>query len=165
MHSHWLVIFQLTRSYHISNMVSAIQSTSIEVGWTIAIPHWCIPRFQAPWMRQLVYASESRRYRGTIPTFVYWRLWFVVHWLSTHNNTEDLLLADFSYDHTFLQLPGCIYPNTNLLRQGCLSSSPTRVSFAISLRTLELYHRLHVCQPRLSIQAWVRSICDYHNVS
>ncbi|KAI0245157.1 hypothetical protein BJV78DRAFT_1078764, partial [Lactifluus subvellereus] len=55
--------------------------------------------------------------------------------------------------------------NTNLLRQGCLSSSPTRVSFAISLRTLELYHRLRVRQPRLSIQAWVRSICDYHDMT
>jgi hypothetical protein len=53
----------------------------------------------------------------------------------------------------------------NLLRQGSLSSSPIRVSFAISLRMLELYRQLRVRQPRLSIQAWVRSICDYHNVS
>jgi hypothetical protein len=58
-----------------------------------------------------------------------------------------------------------MYPNTNLLLQGCLSSAPTRVSFAISLRTLELYRRLRVRQPRLSIQAWVRTLCDYHNVS
>ncbi|KAI0247563.1 hypothetical protein BJV78DRAFT_1133077, partial [Lactifluus subvellereus] len=55
--------------------------------------------------------------------------------------------------------------NVNLLQQGCLSSSPTWISFAISLRTLELYRQLRVRQPRLSIQAWVRSICDYHNMT
>ncbi|KAH9952513.1 hypothetical protein BGW80DRAFT_1194853 [Lactifluus volemus] len=53
----------------------------------------------------------------------------------------------------------------NLLLQGCLSSAPTCVSFAVSLRTLELYRHLHVRQPRLSIQAWVRSLCDYHNIT
>ncbi|KAH9972566.1 hypothetical protein BGW80DRAFT_1119934, partial [Lactifluus volemus] len=72
---------------------------------------------------------------------------------------------DFSESHLFLQLPGCMYPNTNLLLQGCLSSAPTRVSFVISLRTLELYRRLRVRQPRLSIQAWVRTLCDYHNIT
>ncbi|KAI0259648.1 hypothetical protein BC834DRAFT_833130 [Gloeopeniophorella convolvens] len=52
----------------------------------------------------------------------------------------------------------------NLLQQGCLSSSPSHISWAISLQTLELYQWLRVRQPRVSIQAWVRSICDYHNV-
>ncbi|KAI0247383.1 hypothetical protein BJV78DRAFT_1157258 [Lactifluus subvellereus] len=90
--------------------------------------------------------------------------------LNTGDTTDQFQLLyidvyDFSYDHTFLQLPGCIYPNVNLLRQGCLSSSPTQVSFAISLRTLELYRWLCIHQPCLSIQAWVCSICDYHNMT
>jgi hypothetical protein len=79
--------------------------------------------------------------------------------------TDDMCLAEFSESHVFLQLPGSLYPNMNLLLQGCLSAAPTRVSFAISLRTLELYRWLRVRQPRLSIQAFVRSLCDYHNVS
>ncbi|KAA1475563.1 hypothetical protein DENSPDRAFT_860864 [Dentipellis sp. KUC8613] len=36
---------------------------------------------------------------------------------------------------------------------------------AFSLRTLELYRVLRLRQPRLSIQAWILSLCDLHNVS
>jgi hypothetical protein len=79
--------------------------------------------------------------------------------------TNDVCLAEFLESHIFLQLPGSMYPNMNLLWQGCLSAAPTRVSFAVTLHTLELYRRLHVHQPRLSIQAFVWSICNYHNVS
>ncbi|KAI0310830.1 hypothetical protein OF83DRAFT_1226273, partial [Amylostereum chailletii] len=50
------------------------------------------------------------------------------------------------------------------LRQGCLSSAPRTVSFAISLRTLDLYRRLRVRQPRVSVQAWVCVLCDLHNM-
>jgi hypothetical protein len=86
---------------------------------------------------------------------------FIVNYSRRCTNHD---LSDFSYSCTFVQIPGCVYPNSNLLRQGCLSSSPTRISFVISLRTLELYHQLFIRQPRLSKQAWIRSICDYHNV-
>ena len=72
---------------------------------------------------------------------------------------------DFSEDHLFLQLSGYMYPNMNLLLQGYLSSAPTHVSFVVSLCTLELYYQSHVHQPCLSIQAWVQTLCNYHNVS
>ena len=54
--------------------------------------------------------------------------------------------------------------NATLLRHGCLSPSPTEVSIAFSLRSLELYRRLRLQQPCLSIQAWLKAICDTHNV-
>ncbi|KAA1473373.1 hypothetical protein DENSPDRAFT_765398, partial [Dentipellis sp. KUC8613] len=51
------------------------------------------------------------------------------------------------------------------LRQGYLGSSPYGISVVISLRTLELYRILRLRQPRLSIQAWIQSLCDLHNVN
>ncbi|KAI0044055.1 hypothetical protein FA95DRAFT_1497723, partial [Auriscalpium vulgare] len=51
------------------------------------------------------------------------------------------------------------------LRQGYLGPTPTEVSSVISIRTLELYRRLRLRQPRVSIQAWVRVICDLHNLT
>ncbi|TFY77197.1 hypothetical protein EWM64_g6815 [Hericium alpestre] len=57
---------------------------------------------------------------------------------------------------------GCI--QIELIWQGCLSPTPTTVYTAISLHTLELYHHICARQPRLSMQAWVRIICDMHNV-
>ncbi|KAI0059962.1 hypothetical protein BV25DRAFT_1918089 [Artomyces pyxidatus] len=72
---------------------------------------------------------------------------------------------DFSPEKIIYQLPGSPYVNVTLLRQGCLGSTPLDVSSAISLRTLELYRRLRLRQPRVSIQAWIKVICDIHNLT
>jgi hypothetical protein len=48
----------------------------------------------------------------------------------------------------FLPSPGFYIPDVNPLRQGCLSSAPTRVSFASSLWTLELYRRAAMSMAR-----------------
>ena len=59
---------------------------------------------------------------------------------------------------------GSRYINATLLLHGCLGLSPQDVSVAFSLRTLELYCQLRVRQPCISVQAWMRTICDMHNV-
>ena len=74
------------------------------------------------------------------------------------------LLSEFSSKRTLSHLPNCPFINSTLLRHGCLSSSPHQATYAISLRTLELYRCLRLRQPRVSIQAWIRVICDLHNV-
>lgn len=55
--------------------------------------------------------------------------------------------------------------NVALLRNGLLGCSPTDPAVAISLNTLELYHRLRRRCGQLSIQCMARTLCDLHNVS
>lgn len=55
--------------------------------------------------------------------------------------------------------------NVALIRVGMIGCSPSDPSVAISLDTLELYHRLRRRNGQLSIQAMARTLCDLHNVS
>jgi len=59
---------------------------------------------------------------------------------------------------------GSQYWNVTLLRHGCLASTPDFISSVVSLRTIELYRRLRLRHPQLSVQAFVKVICDLHNV-
>ena len=56
------------------------------------------------------------------------------------------------------------YANVSLIRDGYLGCTPTEPALAISLDTLELFHRLKRRHPRLSVQAMVRALSDIHNV-
>lgn len=51
-----------------------------------------------------------------------------------------------------------------LLAHGCLSGTPDVVGSVMSLRTLELYRRLRLRHPQLSVQAYCRVICDLNKV-
>lgn len=55
--------------------------------------------------------------------------------------------------------------NASLIRVGMLGCSPVNPSVAISLETLELYHRLRRRHGQLSVQAMARVLCDLHDVS
>jgi len=55
--------------------------------------------------------------------------------------------------------------NAALIRCGLLGTAPVHPTVAISLHTLELYHRLRRRQPRLGIQPMARALCDVHKVS
>lgn len=55
--------------------------------------------------------------------------------------------------------------NVVLLRHRLLGSSPETPSVAISIDTLELYHRLRRQHGQLSVQAMSKTLCDLHNVS
>ncbi|KAI0038235.1 hypothetical protein FA95DRAFT_1567860 [Auriscalpium vulgare] len=72
---------------------------------------------------------------------------------------------DYHPSKLFHHLPDCPSLNVTFLRQGYLGATPHDVSSVISIRTLELYRRLRLRQPRVSIQAWVRVICDLHNLT
>lgn len=62
-----------------------------------------------------------------------------------------------------VQLPG-EPANVSLIRIGFLGCSPIDPSFALSLDTLEFYHRLRRRHPRLGVQAMTRALCDVHEV-
>lgn len=55
--------------------------------------------------------------------------------------------------------------NVALVKEGLLGCSPVSPEVAVSLDTLELYHRLRRRHPQLGIQAMARALCDLHNVS
>ncbi|KAI0055191.1 hypothetical protein BV25DRAFT_1930474 [Artomyces pyxidatus] len=76
-----------------------------------------------------------------------------------------MTLTDYSSGKTLYHLPNSPHINITLIRQGCLGSTPHDVSSVISLRTLELYRRIRLRQPRVSIQAWIRVICDLHDIT
>ncbi|TFY78037.1 hypothetical protein EWM64_g5975 [Hericium alpestre] len=95
-----------------------------------------------------------------------------LQWQHDPLDAKNLQLSTFAllYINVFMtknlhHLPNCKYMNTTLLHQGCLGPMPDFIYIAFSLHTLELYHCLHIRQPRLSIQAWVRVICDAHNAT
>ncbi|KAF8507900.1 hypothetical protein BU17DRAFT_78031 [Hysterangium stoloniferum] len=51
-----------------------------------------------------------------------------------------------------------------LVRQGLMPSAPLSPSVCITIKALELYRVTHLRSPRLSIQAWVKTLCDMHGV-
>ena len=70
--------------------------------------------------------------------------------------------AEYSYDiHQRNEEEGAVA----LLRVGLMATSPDSPSAAITIETLELYHRLRRNKASMSIQAMVKTLCDIHNVS
>ncbi|KAF8516427.1 hypothetical protein BU17DRAFT_76640 [Hysterangium stoloniferum] len=51
-----------------------------------------------------------------------------------------------------------------LVQQGLMPSAPLSPSVCIIINALELYRVTHLQSPRLSIQAWVKTLCDIHGV-
>jgi hypothetical protein len=43
--------------------------------------------------------------------------------------------------------------------------APLKPTIAISIRVLELYRLAHLRCPRLALQPWVKTLCDFHGVS
>ncbi|KAJ7585883.1 hypothetical protein C8J56DRAFT_787886 [Mycena floridula] len=56
------------------------------------------------------------------------------------------------------------YLSSALVRQGLFPCSPVKINVAISTATLELYRSLFVQCPRLTIQPFVKTLCDMHGV-
>ena len=72
--------------------------------------------------------------------------------------------ADYSASKSFTHIASSKSWNATLLERGCLSCTPDIVTSVVSLRTLELYRRLRLRHAPLSVQAWIKVICDLHNV-
>ncbi|TFY62236.1 hypothetical protein EVJ58_g3989 [Rhodofomes roseus] len=65
---------------------------------------------------------------------------------------------------TFKHVPPARYANATLVSNGFLGSSPQKPTVAISLKVLDAYRQLHRACPRLSVQAYVKSLCYIHRV-
>lgn len=61
-------------------------------------------------------------------------------------------------------LPTDKYVASAFVRQGIIPCSPILPSVGITTNCLELYRVAHLRQPHLSIQAWVKTLCDIHMV-
>ncbi|KAJ7589290.1 hypothetical protein C8J56DRAFT_784452 [Mycena floridula] len=81
--------------------------------------------------------------------------------LSLLNTAHDII---GSYSGTYVETSADKYSSTALVRQGLFPCSPLKITVAISTSTLELYRSLFVRCPRLTIQPFVRTLCDLHGV-
>jgi len=60
--------------------------------------------------------------------------------------------------------PTDLYLTSVLVRHGLIPCSPITPKVAITVHTLDLYHTARQRCPHLSIQAFVKSLCDIHGV-
>ncbi|KIO28406.1 hypothetical protein M407DRAFT_45358, partial [Tulasnella calospora MUT 4182] len=51
----------------------------------------------------------------------------------------------------------------SLIQQGLISNSPSIPTYAFSIPTLETFRRLRLRAPRLSVQAFLKAVCDTQN--
>ncbi|KIK69852.1 hypothetical protein GYMLUDRAFT_150446 [Collybiopsis luxurians FD-317 M1] len=59
-----------------------------------------------------------------------------------------------------IALPGDTYQSTSMIRAGVFPSSPLQHTVGFSTRTLDLFHNLFTRCPRLSIQPFIKALCD-----
>ena len=75
-------------------------------------------------------------------------------------NVIDIYTLDVS---TIILRQGHPSATVALVASGYIGTSPIHPQLAISIRTLELFRRLRLRQPSLSIQAFAKVICDLYN--
>ncbi|KAH9831718.1 uncharacterized protein C8Q71DRAFT_798813 [Rhodofomes roseus] len=80
------------------------------------------------------------------------------------NAAEQRLFVAVLSKQTFKHVPPARYANATLVSNGFLGSSPQKPTVAISLKVLDAYRQLHRACPRLSVQAYVKSLCYIHRV-
>ncbi|KAG6849060.1 hypothetical protein C0991_012191, partial [Blastosporella zonata] len=51
-----------------------------------------------------------------------------------------------------------------IIRHGLLPSSPLKINFTFSIRVVELYQTLHLRSPHLTIEPFVKGLCDLHRI-
>lgn len=61
--------------------------------------------------------------------------------------------------------PADKYPCTAFVRQGVIPSAPSAPTVGFKIRSLELFRILHLRCPRLSQQAYVKTLSDIQTVS
>lgn len=52
----------------------------------------------------------------------------------------------------------------DLAAHGFLAKTPVSPEVAVGFRTLELFHRLRLHKPSLSVEAFTKVMCDYYEV-
>ena len=69
-------------------------------------------------------------------------------------------------DHvTVTREANSISPAIDLMRHGYIAKTPDTPNAAVSVKTLELFHRLRQRKPSFSAEALTKVICDYYRVS
>lgn len=53
----------------------------------------------------------------------------------------------------------------DLMRNGWIAKTPDNPTAGVSIKTLELFHRLRQRKPSFSAEAFTKVICDYYRVS
>lgn len=68
---------------------------------------------------------------------------------------------DFSF--AVNQAEGSVHTSESLMRHGLLSNSPTIPTYAFSLLTLESFRNLRLQSPHLSVQSFLKAVCNSQN--
>ncbi|KIK64789.1 hypothetical protein GYMLUDRAFT_160611, partial [Collybiopsis luxurians FD-317 M1] len=63
-----------------------------------------------------------------------------------------------------IPLTGDVYQATSIIRASIVPASPLKHTFGFTIRTLSLYHKLFCHCPRLSVQPFVKALCDLHGL-
>ncbi|OCH88551.1 hypothetical protein OBBRIDRAFT_734191 [Obba rivulosa] len=102
-----------------------------------------------------------------VDAYLQWRHPSIAANLSRDATAHETSTRPFHVTAIFTNIPQRPgeFANISLLRLGLLGCTPVIPSVAISLETLELYHRLRRRHAQLGIQPMVRALCDVHNVN
>ena len=79
----------------------------------------------------------------------------------------DITVVDIYTLKTTVTIEGSITNISSLdliVQHGYLPATPVNPQLSVSIRTLELYRRLRLCQPSFSIQAFAKVICDLYGL-
>ncbi|KAJ3519263.1 hypothetical protein NMY22_g13286 [Coprinellus aureogranulatus] len=69
-----------------------------------------------------------------------------------------------TYRHTVGFLTSDKYPGCAFIRHGLIPSAPFTPAYAVSIRTLETYRKIHLRCPHLALEPFVKSLCDAYGV-
>ncbi|KAI0085002.1 hypothetical protein BDY19DRAFT_987285 [Irpex rosettiformis] len=57
-----------------------------------------------------------------------------------------------------------VFPAIDLMKKGYIAKTLDNPNAAVSVKTLDLFHRLHQCKPSFSAEALTKVICDYYHI-
>ncbi|KAG2342409.1 hypothetical protein BDR05DRAFT_976534 [Suillus weaverae] len=83
------------------------------------------------------------------------------------DGTEPLAISHAGGEFTDLarEVLGDFWKTTAIVRQGVMPCSPISPTVGITTEALDLYRVAHLRSPQLSIQAFVKTMCDLHGVA
>ena len=86
------------------------------------------------------------------------------HWVFTHSYVLNIILKTISSNIVDI-LPTDQFITSAFVRQGIMPCSPINPTVGITTDALELYRVANLRNPHLSIQAFVKTLCDLHTIS
>jgi hypothetical protein len=86
------------------------------------------------------------------------------HWVFTHSYVLNIILKAISSNIVDI-LPTDQFITSALIRQGIMPCSPINPTVGITTDALKIYRVANLRNPHLSIQAFVKTLCDLHTIS